>query len=282
MTSCKKFIVFTRGRTGSTAIVDEIDSHTKALCLQEPFIPLEGIKELMKALESGESYESVSKTRKFVPFELWLKQWRIFCFLRKRFYWRRLRLVGEKGILRSYLRDLELNAINKGMERKVAFGFKLLVNHLDNWPKLSEVLYEGGYVVVYLERKNVVRKVLSGIVASKRGVYNRKNFQHVSENFEIDLDDFEMRVRSELVLVEKEKDMLRKVGFDLLSVSYEDFLQNRNTFLRELFEFIGVDFELPKESEYSIMIKDMKSTVSNYEALLERVETMGLKHLLES
>jgi hypothetical protein len=67
----------------------------------------------------------------------------------------------------------------------------------------------------------------------------------------------------------------------LLTVAYEDFLSNRKDFLKEIMMFLGVDFSLPGKSEYSIMIKDIRGTISNYDDLLRKVDEMNMSHFLE-
>jgi len=283
MMSCEKFIIFTRGRTGSTAIVDEIDLHNQASCLQEPFIPLSGSKKLMVYVNKGEKidFEGVLKDKGFLPFEFWLKQWHSMRLFGKSIFWQDFRWHGISGLLKVYLEELRSGERQKQHEELKAFGFKLLIHHLNNWPSLMQIIKDDGYKVVYLERKNVVKQVLSGMVAKQRGVYNRKNFVAPDEAYTLNLDDFEKLVKYELFLVDEEKQKLKQEGLELLIVSYEDFLFNREVFLREVFEFIGVEFELPDASGYSIMIKDMKDIISNYDDLLVKVNEMGMGSFLE-
>ncbi|ATX80294.1 hypothetical protein Ga0123461_1882 [Mariprofundus aestuarium] len=284
MSASSRFIIFTRGRTGSTAIVDEIDSHSRVACLQEPFIPLEGVKALLERIdERGEiDFVSLASELRFIPFEIWIKQYQHLSLFGKSLYRKGFVFHKAAVAIREYLNELEQNEVRSMKGDLSAFGFKLLVNHLNNWPSLATMLKDDGYKVIYLERKNVVRKVLSGIIAQKRGVYNRKNFQPEVANYEVDLDDFEMRVHSEIMLVEREKEQLKQQGFPVFSVAYEDFLLKREQFLEGLFDFIGVEFELPEKSEYSIMIQELSDTISNYDALKDRVEKMGMLHFLDS
>ena len=73
-----RFFLYTRGRTGSTPIIDELDSHPQLECHQELFLPdplqFKSIREAYE--EHGERYPEVLVGRgayhglRVLPFEL--------------------------------------------------------------------------------------------------------------------------------------------------------------------------------------------------------------------
>jgi len=277
-----RFIIFTRGRTGSTAIVDELDSHPQISCIQEPFIPLAGIPALQKSVEDhGRKFANTfDRQPRFIPFEAWLRQWRCIELFDKPYYLVGMRLRNRMRLIEYYLSMLEAQERRASHDMLHSFGFKLLINHFNNWPELEEVMRARGFKAVYLERKNVVRKVISGQVAQQRGIYNQKKYSPGKELYDLDLEDFEMRVRSELKLVGEEKAMLRSKGFPVLEISYEDFLEERAAFFHRLFDYLEVDHIDPRPTEYSVMITDLRKTVRNYSELVQRVEHLGLGTML--
>jgi len=176
--------------------------------------------------------------------------------------------------------NLYLSQMEKSTKQDTRFGFKVLANQFDAWPDLVNVLKDRGYAAIYLERKNIVRLIISGIVAKRRGIYNLKNHTPIEESFEIDLDDFEMRVRWAQEAVEKEKKRLKDWGFDINVITYEDFVGDRTTFFKRICSLLDVPDILPQQTDYSIMISDLSKTVANYDDLVARVHSMGFSDML--
>ena len=277
----KKFFIFTRGRTGSTAIVDELGKHPEIVTMQELFIQLERSPRLAQAYkEHGkEFYKHITFDQLILPYGAWVSQ-----FLRFNFFLFELYVVPTAGLLtrkqlmNHYLEEAEKAALSAGEGER--FGFKVLANHFVECPGLKELLKQRGYSVLYLERENTFRQVISGMVAQQRGVYNRKNYTPSEASFVIDLDDFEMLVRIEQERVREEKEMLEKMGFDFEVITYEAFLSDREKFFTEISRFLDVPNVLPEGSEYTVMISSVEESVANYSELAAKVRSMGLGHML--
>ena len=181
------------------------------------------------------------------------------------------------GMVRRYLE--ETSQIELEM-RKKAVGFKLLQNQADVARGFFRILRESGYKAIYLERVNVVKRVISGIIANKRKTYNAMNYQSSDDVYTIDMAEFKSLVDIEINAVNMEKRMLEKNGFEILYVTYEEFLEDRKGFYTQIFDFIGVDNVLPDETEFSIMIPSVSDVVENYEELKECVKAMGYERML--
>ena len=66
----------------------------------------------------------------------------------------------------------------------------------------------------------------------------------------------------------------------LTVITYEDFLDYRKIFFREVCSFLKVSYALPDKTDYSVMISDLQNTVTNYEELVAKVQSMELGHML--
>ena len=69
---------------------------------------------------------------------------------------------------------------------------------------------------------------------------------------------------------------LKAEEFDFVVVSYEEFYGNRQSFYEKIFQFLGLPTELPQKSDYSVIIKDLRHTISNYNAVVERAAAIGM------
>jgi len=278
--SATKFVVLTRGRTGSTAIVDEINKHPDITCLQELFISLDS-DPMLKGLfdKHGVNFDRYSLQDWFPTFDLWSKKARVFKLLSKSIYFYEGRLLTTSKIIEAYMQEMEGHVSGFGCE---AIGFKLLGHQVPNLPAFLAVLKDRGYKVIYLERKNVVKQVLSGVIANKRKVYNQRNYVPDDKSFTIDLKEFKFLVSVEKSEVSKQKSMIEYSEVESLYVDYEDFLSDRKSFHTAIFNFLRVEDKVIEESDFSIMIPDIKDVVENYRELTDCLPAMGLLSMLKS
>ena len=146
-------------------------------------------------------------------------------------------------------------------------------------PNLSAylaVLKNLGYKVIYLERRNVVKQVLSGVIANKRKLYNQRNYTPDNKSFTIDLKEFKFLVRVEMAEVNRQKIMIEYSEVESLYVDYEDFLSDRKSFHTAIFDFLRVENKEIEESDFSIVIPEIKDVVENYAEFSEFLrETWG-------
>ena len=279
MQDISKFFIYTRGRTGSTAVIDEINKHPDITCWQELFIALSS-DAMMESFyqRHGVRFSDYEIKMHWRPtFELWSRQFRKVHMLNSVFYLENRMPRTSAGMVRRYLE--ETSQIELEM-RKKAVGFKLLQNQADVARGFFRILKESGYKAIYLERVNVVKRVISGIIANRRKTYNAKNYQSSDDVYTIDMAEFKSLVDIEINAVNMEKRMLEKNGFEILYVTYEEFLEDRKGFYTQIFDFIGVDNVLPDETEFSIMIPSVSDVVENYEELKECVKAMGYERML--
>jgi hypothetical protein len=289
-----KFFMLTRGRTGSTAILDELGT-TNIFALQEVFTDDVGEERKHVQNEVGNST---------LPFELWMEPAQIAAVSKKLIFDRESILVNLKNGLNQILklvckhvpifrgnswvigRVIERYLLNQYLEyiENIAFEtnrdgivFKVLSHQITTRRPLLGVLKRRGYKAILLVRKNVVRQVISGMIAEQRGVFNTKKFISLP-SCEIDLDRFEFSVSWELTCNEANRAILKQNNVEYIEISYEDFSKDRDNLYRKIFSYMGVSYQSPQITSYSIMIPDIKSAITNFEELESKVSAMFSLH----
>jgi len=247
----------TRGRTGSTAVINELNKSRGLCAMQELF--------LIYDFDNVPDIAEIARVYNFLlPFVLWKRQgwlWK----------WAPHFLYSNKKWAGRYLAKAESLARLQGA---ASFGLKVLSHNLDEWPFLSELLKSRGYQAIYLTR-NIARQVLSGMVANRSGIWNTRGQIESLPCYTIDLDEFQRNVEWEIGAVDKDCARLSAEGFNFIVVSYEEFCANRLLFYEKIFHFLGFPPELPPGSDYSVIIKDLRSTIANYDAVVERAAKIG-------
>lgn len=251
-----KFLIMTRGRTGSSAIIDTLNNvEGIRSAAVEPFLRFD-----FATLVKNKEPEILEQIQIMTPFELWKTQtlWRY--------------VLGEKKLTVNYLKINEVTNCKRGIR---AFGFKLLSQHLKENFFLKDILLERGYRVVYLKR-SIPRQVISGMIAKQRGIYNTKTDYQDHRRYTIDIDEFKNLIEWETQEVQNDIDLLIATGFNFIQVSYEDFIRNRQTFFKHVLDFLGVSAALYPISSYSVMIKNLKHTIDNYQEVLDYLLSMNM------
>lgn len=288
------FFMLTRGRTGSTAILDELQT-TNIFSLQEIFVELN---------TPGNRGHSSEETISFPSFDLWLttarppsvpnrvhkdkpkalNDWTNSLNLSLKTISEFIQRLDrnnsmlnrsiERYFLMKYLDDIENHG--KGLD-KIGTIFKVLSHQLSTRRPLLGVLKKRGYKAILLTRRNVVKQVLSGMVAEARGVYNTRQFSTMPP-CKIDLARFEFAIAWELKCNEENRSLLMGNDIDFIELAYEDFVKDREFFYSNLFEFMKIDSQTPQPTNYSVMIPDMKSAIINYQDVEKKITSMFSPH----
>lgn len=251
-----RFFLMTRGRTGSSAVIDELNRADNVCAMQEMFTIWDFASQPAALVHYPE----------FLPFNAWNANRKgISKFVG--------RIFGEPSQANAYLEELEgfLGGRNVG-----AYGFKVLSNHFDERPYLCELLKRRGYVGIYLTR-SIGRQVLSGMVAAQRGVYNTKDPFEDRKSYEIDVNLFEQFVNWERLCVENDCATLAKNGFHFTVVTYEDFLAEREAFYNKISRHLGMSMMVPGKSDFQIMIKSLADTIANYNEVAAKAAELDVE-----
>lgn len=234
-----KFCVFTGGRTGSSVICDAINAHPEMLCYQELF---RAVNENTKPDETGK-----------LPFRSYLQG------------------NPELGIedYFSYLSDTQGASVK-------ALGCKILLHHIEENKNshLWEYLKDNNFKFIYLLR-NPVRASLSGHIARKREIFNvrkDKQTQEIKEKIQkkVTLDPQALlhTIKSTAYVAHDWIEKMEREGIDYKIFYYEDFLVNREDFLRDITIYL-------KTSQYESVVEDrfVKVTPENiWECVLNSEE----------
>lgn len=249
----KKFVLVTRGRTGSTAIIDELSKCNSVIATHELF---QRNTFTEKALKNNFGL--------LPPFDLW----------KQADWWRRLFSLygGDARQARKYLRLLEKSGGQQ--EGVLAVGWKVLSHHFEQRPYLYALLRDLGYQAVYL-RRNIASQVLSGMVAGQRGIYNSKERIVDKKRYVIDVEEFKWHVKWERKCVEADGVKLQAEGLESLVVNYENYCGDRVAFYIRIFEWLDLPLELPPSSDYQKMIDDPMGVIENYEEVVSAAAAVG-------
>ncbi len=251
-----KFILFTYGRTGSTAILDELNNINSIVAVQELFIKMDFDP---KKRHDQKEWPIVP------PYNYWK-------LCDDTLYLQRGQQQSNKELISLYLDEAERLVFQ---QNALSFGFKILSHHFIQNEGLLENLIKRRYKAVYLKR-NMPRMVISGLIARQRGAYNVKGKFHDDKRYEIDLEEFKKLIKWGNHAVKNDLSLLKENGFEYVIVSYEEYIKNRDHFFKLLLDFLNVRHEIPTPSSYSIMIKDLKHTVANYEEILDYLQKSGI------
>jgi LPS sulfotransferase NodH len=246
----KKFVLVTRGRTGSTAVIDELGKASHTCTTQELFLNGRFTEESLR-----------QKYKLLLPFDLWKQSGE----------WRQ-RVLPTSWQAKHYLTHAAILAQCHGIK---AFGWKVLSHHFDERPFLGALLKQQGYRAVYL-RRNAVRQVLSGMVAKQRGVYNSMEKVADKCRYHVEIAGFRWLVRWEQECVKNDCAWLVAEGFDFIEVSYEDFCADRRIFYGRIFNFLDLPLEVPPASGFVKMIHDLKLVIENYDEVVDAATEFGV------
>lgn len=250
----------TRGRTGSTAVMDSLNKTSSITTAQELFI---------KYKTNEKNSQPANKSdRVILRYDPWRQQ--NLGRLERVSEW----LMRNDTSIVKYLDQVENTASKTDAK---AFGFKVISHHFKQRPGLKENLVERGYSAIYLTR-NIPRQVISGIVAKKRGKYNaheKENYQNDS-SFLIDIDNFRSLIELEQKSQQEDLTLLQAMGIDYTVIRYEDFVSNPDQLFSDIMSFLNLPSEKAPKSSYSIMIENLNNTIENYEQVRECTKQLGM------
>jgi LPS sulfotransferase NodH len=223
-----KVVVVTRGRTGSSAITQELGQAPGCRSEQEAFARSPPV----------ELFE-------FAPFDIW-----------------REGRAGpdEAALADEYLDALEADARARGYR---ALFWKLLSNQYDERPYLGEMLRQRGYRAVHLKRAPA-RQVLSGLVARQSGVYVT-DVAPASRSYEIDLDTLRHLAEVERFAANRDEAWIYKHGLRAVPAEYEDYVTDREAFFTRIYGALGLPEVLPAPTRFVVTLPDLRSAIANFD-----------------
>jgi LPS sulfotransferase NodH len=219
------FVVLTRGRTGSTPLVADINHHPEVVCHQELF--------------TTEPIAHVHDT--IAP------------------YYETIKRAGRTLSAEQYLRETSVAV------PAARVGFKALISHLDLRRDigLERFLLESSMPVVFLVR-DPLRAAISAAIAVQRGTFNLHVKEDdldyrasLKNKVKLDPSFISDEARYFAYWADYWKEKLRAGHSPHIVVTYEDYLSNRSALINRIFRFLGVaEIAHLAENPYSKVTSD--------------------------
>lgn len=168
--------------------------------------------------------------------------------------------------------------------RPGAVGFKLMYSQLRQYPETLAYIVRRRLHIVHLRRRNHLDVVLSECLARKTGRFHATTGEGYQQKgvIEVDAADVAKRVRR---LDRKHKAMstlLRLLPNPVFEVAYEDLCESGASFL-ELCGFIGLPGEQEDRSREKLIKTQRaphRALIHNYDEVREALAGVGFQHLL--
>lgn len=263
----RRFIIYTRGRTGSSAIVDELDNYPEITCHGEVFRanPLSREKERKAYEEFGDEYIHKADTRdRILPYKLFRRE-------------PPEAPIDAEG-LRIYLDHTDREAVLAG---SACVGAKLIRQNGEH--ELLPVFRSEGVAVIYLEHRNKLRQAISALLAQAENVYNAENYVPASgRRFRFTPEAVLSRIRRAESLQEQHAAVIEAAGLRWKLCFYEDWVADRDTFLAEVFGFLGAEQRATAPSRLSRTTPEtLAELLENYDGIASRLVKAGFGHYLK-
>jgi len=240
-----KFVVLSTQRSGSTWVVDMLNSHPRVLAQSELF------------MHGGEGRPKWGGERDLL-------------------YWQTF--IGDKGggrLVRPYWLWHYLGrafAARPGVE---AVGFKLMYSQLTRIAKpLMPALWLKRARIIHLIRRNALDVVLSKEAGeARRGVLHARDGQDVEAvRIRLSTDDLLERMTAHDRAVAGARVRFKRVGVPYHEVVYEDLVENERDGFGSLFEFLGVQPAPVSSSLQKINPTAHEELIENYGEVREALE----------
>jgi len=234
-----KVVVVTRGRTGSSAITQELGQAPGCRSEQEAF-----------------SRAPPTELFDFPPFEAW-----------------RSERGGddEAGLADAYLDALERDARDRGCR---ALFWKLLSNQYAERPYIGELLQRRGYRAIHLRRRPV-RQVVSGLVAHQSGVWVTTDPRALRRRYRVDVESLRQLTAIERYATNRDEAWLYRHRLGAVDAAYEDYLADRGAFFARVYAGLGLPEALPEPTRFAVTLPDLEAAIANYDEVRSVAEELG-------
>lgn len=262
-----EFILFTTGRTGSSAIAEEMRGHSNIQCRGEILRPVPEDKRAA----AKEYYElTVQKNKNDGQFNDVVLPYMVFADHTPG------EPISDEGVARyfEYLRS-------RDPEGTLATGFKLIDNGVINKP--VELCQRLGISLIYLARRNILRKVISGSVAREVKCFNKVGYTpEAGRKFNFKPETIIKKIHNIQRKQDKYKEYIGNDEPPFLYVYYEDWVQDPSKFQRSICDFLKVPVAEFGKSTLSVMTPEpLTYLLENYEEIASEVTKAGFGDFLK-
>ncbi|HAG84634.1 MAG TPA: hypothetical protein DCL61_26645 [Cyanobacteria bacterium UBA12227] len=246
-----KFVVITKQRSGSSWLIDLLNSHEDIRAFGEIFLdrPVEVQPWNQNTLPPIRFYEFKTFNSNFRPWITW-----------------------------QYL-----NMINSWTDKYQAVGFKLMYNHLWHYPEILSKLIFDQYKFIHLIRKNPLDNLLS--IQHKK----QTGLPHWVGNAEVKLQKVYLNPQFLINNLERHENqiyfarmMLRCLPLPVIQITYEFLYQNCQEALKTLGFFLSINPNSFSKSNFNkIAVGSYRDKIENYEEVKELLSSTRFQSLLD-
>jgi LPS sulfotransferase NodH len=246
-----KFVLLSTQRSGSTWVIDMLNSHPHISAYSELF------------LENGRGTPTWGGAKDKVFWDTYLDEKR--------------RTIGC-----SYTRELlfhyldELYGPRDGVS---AIGFKLMYGQAGAYPDLREYIISNEVRIIHLIRRNLLDIILSKEAAAARDIYHTRTSEEIQEvSIRLGVAKLLGRLKREEREIQKGGAKFSSSGSPYMEITYEDLVGDHSEFDR-LLEFLEAEIggQQLNSSLKRINTVSHEEIIANYEAVKHTLE--GTKYI---
>ncbi|QDV69525.1 Stf0 sulfotransferase [Rosistilla carotiformis] len=178
---------------------------------------------------------------------------------------------SDRDLLSEFKQDLQRKGFEKAIGAKFLY-YQLEADYADrfNAPGLRDVqqylLQNRRMRIVHLTRRNVLRTVISMIVAAKTGVYRAHDKTQLPSDATVDVSPADCLARLQLVRNFEAKTRQQFCHHPMLEMVYEELVANQDQATDRLLRFLNVD-PMPLSGRMVRQSKSLRDSVSNFDEL---------------
>ena len=252
----KNFVVVTTQRSGSTWLIDKLNSHPKITAFEGVFMLNSEVGSVTKHGEKG------------------LVKWNTH------------RLNNKSGInlrpasIYKYLSELYSPSDKSASESR---GFKLMYNELMRYPEIFAFLVRRRIHIVHLYRENIFDVIISNHVLKQSGTahYEDESSRPTGTKIHVDLRTLKSRMYKRWFGFKVICFLLRSLPSSYHSVSYESLCQDEAAF-NKIIQFLGYSDEdvALKSSLVKINRSSYEDTVVNFDEVKRVIGSTRFAHMI--
>jgi LPS sulfotransferase NodH len=241
----REFLIFSTQRSGSTWLVDLLNSHPAIRTYSELFLDSGRGSRFAGAKDCSFFNEYLERAEHARPGD-----------------------ANLEPLLSDYL-----DTVFRSREGVEAIGFKLMYGQFGAYPELQELLSRRGVAVIHLIRDNLLDLLISKQTAVARDLFHARGDVKVSPvHIRVNIGALEAHLRDQEDEVERARCKLDALGWPTLETRYESLVSDPGAF-GGLLRFLGVsDPDRPLISELrKINTPNQKEIVENYDEMAKKL-----------
>ncbi|MDJ0617986.1 MAG: hypothetical protein QNJ63_14785 [Calothrix sp. MO_192.B10] len=143
-------------------------------------------------------------------------------------------------------------------------------------------LYEDGWKIIYLRRRNKIKHALSNVVAEYTGNYHKFSDDKNELNVVVNCDNFVERVNQRFRFEDAEKEALGNIKYH--EVVYEDDLDKADTHQKtvdRILDYISLEHRVTTTKHKKVNTQSLQDLISNYDEFIDCLTKQEWQGFLE-